>query len=119
MSDHAVTIEEMRSILLRAWSIETSSLWRLDNPACGQCGVTALVVQDILGGDILKTKLDDSWHFYNRVGGRRIDFTETQFVTPADYQDGPASRDDAFADTTRRQYEHLRAAVGSLMPSAQ
>ncbi|HEV7975357.1 YunG family protein [Amycolatopsis sp.] len=27
--------------------------WRADNPARGQCGVTALVLHDLLGGDLL------------------------------------------------------------------
>ncbi len=36
--------------LIRSWSIETSSKWTTENPAKGQCGVTALVVQDIYGG---------------------------------------------------------------------
>lgn len=31
-------------VLIRAWSIETSSKWTIENPAKGQCGVTAIVV---------------------------------------------------------------------------
>ena len=48
---------ELYRRLTRAWSVETSSKWRRDNPACGQCSVTALVVQDLLGGEILKTNV--------------------------------------------------------------
>ena len=43
--------------LIKSWSIETSSKWTIENPAKGQCGVTALVVQDICGGKIIKTKI--------------------------------------------------------------
>ena len=42
--------------LIKSWSIETSSKWTIENPAKGQCGVTALVVQDICGGKIIKDK---------------------------------------------------------------
>ncbi len=49
--------------LIRSWSIETSSKWTTENPAKGQCGVTALVVQDIYGGEIKKTKVREAWHF--------------------------------------------------------
>jgi hypothetical protein len=48
--------------LRRSWSIETSSGWQPGNPASGQCGVTALVVQDKLGGEILKTDVNGAWH---------------------------------------------------------
>ena len=44
--------------LRRSWSIETSSHWTHDNPASGQCGVTALVVHDKFGGEILKTDVN-------------------------------------------------------------
>ncbi len=37
-------------------------------------------VNDILGGDILKTKLDEGWHYYNRINGGIIDFTKSQFT---------------------------------------
>ena len=41
--------------------------------------VTSLVIQDVLGGDILKTRLPDGrWHFYNRIDGKRSDFTDEQ-----------------------------------------
>jgi len=65
--------------LIKSWSIETSSKWTIENPAKGQCGVTALVVQDIYGGKITKTKIGEVWHFYNLIDGKVFDFTETQF----------------------------------------
>lgn len=100
-------VERVRSALRAAWSIETSSKWLPDNPALGQCGVTALVVQDLLGGDILKTRTGDAWHFYNRVGGKRMDFSEGQFSSPVIYCDFPADRSEALADTSPEQYRIL------------
>jgi hypothetical protein len=47
----------MQEALLKSWSINSSSKWTKDNPAKGQCGVTALVVNDLLGGLIRKTPL--------------------------------------------------------------
>ncbi|WP_295138873.1 hypothetical protein [uncultured Reyranella sp.] len=94
-----------------AWSTETGSKWRSDNPACGQCSVTALVAQDLLGGDILKTIVEGQWHFYNRVGGRRLDLTESQFSQPLDYQDLPCNRSEALEDTSLVQYRILKSRV--------
>jgi hypothetical protein len=103
-SDPVEAPVELYHRLLRAWSIETSDLWRSDNPACGQCSVTALVAQDVLGGDILKTKVGGAWHFYNRIDGRRWDLTVGQFATPIGYDDLPCSRHEALADTSKQKY---------------
>lgn len=102
------SVEALASALFRAWSIETSSLWTPDSPARGQCGVTSLVVQDLFGGEILKTPTPDGMHFYNRVNGDRIDLTQAQFATLPHYRDLPATRGEALADTSLSQYRALR-----------
>ena len=60
--------------LYQSWS-----KWREENQAKGQCGVTALVVNDLLGGDIKKTYLNDGWHYDNFIDGKRHDFTASPF----------------------------------------
>jgi hypothetical protein len=68
--------------VFKSWSLESSSKWSENTPAKGQCGVTALVVNDIFGGEILKTKLSDGWHFYNRINGERyVKWKPTQIPT--------------------------------------
>ena len=84
--------------------------WQADNPAIGQCGVTALVVNDKLGGDILKTPLPEGDHFYNRVNGERIDLTAGQFDAPVNYLDMASSRDEALAGTSIARYRSLQTA---------
>src|ERR1700726_914686 len=44
---------ELYDVLRTCWSNATGGKWLPSNPAQGQCSVTALVVQDVLGGDIL------------------------------------------------------------------
>jgi hypothetical protein len=54
MNTHSDIYDRLR----RCWSADTSSdpdQWEQANPAWGQCAVTACLVQDILGGDILWT----------------------------------------------------------------
>jgi hypothetical protein len=70
--------------------------------------VTALVVQDELGGDILKTDVNGAWHFYNRINGARVDFTMSQFEGPIAYDDVPSDPDEAMRHTTPEQYRLLR-----------
>lgn len=98
-----------------AWSSNSSTLWTAENPAAGQCGVTALVANDVLGAEILKTRYGPIWHFYNRLDGERHDFTESQFGEPIVYDDLPSTRDEAFGDTNARQYACLSDAVKRLL----
>jgi hypothetical protein len=91
--------EQIQKALLNSWSIESSSKWSKESPANGQCGVTALVVNDLVGGEIMKTKLPEGWHFYNYYGGKRYDFTASQFQQEIWSLDVPSSREEAFADT--------------------
>lgn len=98
--------------LSRSWSVETGRHWLADNPARGQCGVTALVVQDLLGGEILKTAVNGAWHFYNRIDGARVDFTMDQFAGPIAWDDAPSGREEALADTSAEQYRLLGDRVG-------
>ncbi|MEH7462432.1 hypothetical protein V7166_10235 [Bacillus thuringiensis] len=104
-------MEKMREVLFQSWSKETSSKWTLDNPAQGQCGVTALVVHDFFGGEIMKTKAPEGWHFYNRINGKRYDFTTSPFLEEITYMDVPSNREEAFADTNEMQYDALKQKV--------
>lgn len=97
--------------LKKSWSIQSSSKWTLDNPAKGQCGVTALVVNDILGGKIYKTWLDEGWHFYNILNEERKDFSQEQFPYNLEYQDVQSNREEAFQDTNDIQYSYLKSRV--------
>jgi hypothetical protein len=61
------------------------------------------------GGEILKTPLPEGDHFYNRIEGRRVDLTESQFATPVNYLDMASDRSEALAGTSVSNYEVLRA----------
>jgi len=105
--------------LRQSWSAQSSSKWSVENPAKGQCGVTSLVVQDILGGEIRKTRLDEGWHFYNVINGERIDFTEEQFSSKIDYQDIESNRAEAYQDTNNAQYSCLKSQVNRHLARAE
>jgi hypothetical protein len=106
-----IQVGEVKKVLFESWSLESSSKWSKDNPAKGQCGVTALVVHDILGGEIRKTKLSDGWHFYNFINKERHDLTASQFKEVIAYKDLLSTREEAFADTNVEQYIFLKQKV--------
>ena len=99
--------------LAQAWSSRSSSLWWPDNPARGQCSVTAIAVQRLCGGEILMTPTPGGPHFYNRVGGQRWDLTAGQFDVPPDYEDRPSDAETAMADTSPEQVTALLRALES------
>jgi hypothetical protein len=106
-----VTIAQLLHALKQTWSLKSSSKWSMDNPSIGQCGVTSLVVNDILGGEIRKTPLSEGWHFYNMIHYKRYDFTESQFNESIIYEDLPSNREEAFMDTNFNQYNYLISSV--------
>lgn len=106
-----ISVDQLLKALENSWSIQSSSKWSKENSANGQCGVTALVVNDILGGNITKTKLPEGWHFYNTIQGERYDFTSSQFRKNVIYMDIPSNREEAYKDTNEKQYNYLKQNV--------
>ncbi|MBR0816588.1 hypothetical protein [Bradyrhizobium liaoningense] len=102
--------DEVQSALRQAWSLSTASQWTADNPATGQCNVTALLIHELFGGELLKTPLPGGDHFYNRIEGQRYDFTASQFDQPIAYMDVATNRADAEQGATSDQLAELRAA---------
>ena len=89
-------IKSLKEIFRKAWSKETSSdpeHWSSDNPAWGQCAVSACALQDIIGGEIVwaEVTMPDGQklsHYFNKVGGQEIDFTREQFPDGAEIPSG-------------------------------
>lgn len=114
-----ITFDEdrARTALSKAWSLQTAVQWTAENPASGQCNVTAAVIHDLFGGDILRTRIGDVWHYYNPIDGGRCDLTDSQFTAPGARFDAPDRYADILIDLhgamqgiPRREYDVLHAA---------
>lgn len=112
-------MESLAASLTCAWSRQTSAdpeRWAPDNPAWGQCAVTALVVQDEVGGELLRTTVDGLSHYWNRLpDGSEVDLTREQFPKGAKHSQVVTKDREyvlSFPDTARR-YQLLRRQVGS------
>jgi hypothetical protein len=86
MESCVTTINVISNALRVAWSKETSNdqTWSSTNPAVGQCAVSACVLQDHIGGDILHTNATSPngkkvSHYYNNLNTVDIDVTKQQF----------------------------------------
>lgn len=67
--------------------------------------VISMLIQDVFGGEILKTPNRNGWHFYNRINGERIDLSGTKkekFKDDIKFKDIPATTDEtaSYFDTT-------------------
>lgn len=107
-----------------AWSLETCDPvdvadWSPQNPSRGQCGVTALTLHDLLGGELLEAQVlrpDGSrqgYHLWNRLaGGVEIDLTLEQFA-PTEVVQAPVVIDRPQGPPRRcaEQYALLRQRV--------
>lgn len=81
-SEIPVSIEVLARAIRAAWSAETSLAedWSPMHPSVGQCAVTALVVQDFFGGDLLQSVVQGVSHYWNRLpDGTELDLTRDQF----------------------------------------
>lgn len=121
-----IEISELVLALHQSWSRETSSdpdKWKQDNPAWGQCAVTALVVQDYLGGEIvwsdIETPRGHISHYHNKIGSSELDFTRCQFPEWFTIDPG-VPKTKGYSSTreyilsypaTKERYEILRAIV--------
>ena len=110
--------DRVREALEDAWSVETAAQWSAENPANGQCNVTAAVIHDLFGGEILRTRYPKFWHYYNRIDGQRMDLTDSQFTrpgarfaSPERYDDELSNRNDAMEGIPRREYDALKKAL--------
>jgi hypothetical protein len=84
----ALGLAELEAVIRNSWSAETSEdpdAWPPDNPARDQCAVTALVVRELLGGEILIANVVRDGkrlerHAWNRLAsGVEVDLTRGQF----------------------------------------
>lgn len=128
-----LTLADIESAIRASWARDTCDDvdvedWSPDNPARGQCGVTALVLHDLLGGQIADAEVRDGERVQGRhswlrtSGGVDVDLTREQFsatetVGVPQLYERPQRRPQRCAE----QYERLRtrvyAALGIAQPS--
>ena len=81
----AKTLGEFYLKCLKAWSTETCSVrfrpnWSKDNPSVGQCTITAALVHEFFGGEVLGLPLTGGgMHSFNKINGITVDLACEQF----------------------------------------
>ena len=85
------TLHTIEVAVRQSWGLDTCDPidvpnWSPDRPSRGQCAVTALVVRDLVGGELLEAEVHfldgrrQGFHYWNRLpGGIDVDLTAEQF----------------------------------------
>ncbi|MCI4061174.1 hypothetical protein MRQ36_00735 [Micromonospora sp. R77] len=118
-----LALEELHPMFRASWGADTCDPhdardWGPENPARGQCGVTALVVQDLLGGELVLGEVfvgaaKVGHHYWNRLpDGRQVDLTADQFRPKEVVVGGEVQhRPPGVPRRCREQYRTLRLRV--------
>ena len=78
-------IHHLYDALTHSWTRETCTSrlrhkWSDEDYTCGQCAITAFIVQDIFGGDIYEVPLENGGvHCFNIIDGLSVDLASEQF----------------------------------------
>jgi hypothetical protein len=108
-----VTLADLEAALETAWSRDTSSdppAWSEANRAWGQCAVTALIVQDYLGGTLRRAEIGTISHYWNVLPtGEELDLTRQQFPIGTEISNAASrTRDYVLSNLeTARRYRKL------------
>lgn len=124
------TLVDVEQAVRASWGADTCDPadradWHPGNPARGQCGVTALVLHDMFGGELVLGEVRVAGertgsHYWNRFGtGLEVDLTRGQFRQDEDVvgaqvvqrPSGPPKR-------CREEYDLLRARVSAHLTAA-
>lgn len=123
------TVDDLRPLIRAAWGPDTCypdsrDSWDPDNPARDQCGMTALVVQDVLGGDLILGEVHVNGskvgnHYWNQLpDGTVVDLTGDQFLPDESVVNGQkVIRPPDAPRRHREQYELLRSRVLQHLPT--
>ncbi|MEU1287826.1 hypothetical protein [Kitasatospora sp. NPDC005856] len=118
----AWTLNDIERAIRSSWGVDTCAPedlahWRPDNPARGQCGVTAMVLHDLLGGELMMGEVyidgvRTDLHWWNRFAtGFEIDLTREQFGPEELVGPGRPVARPARPGRLQAQYELLRGRV--------
>ena len=93
--------------LKKSLSSDSDRNFKTMSTTSGQDGLISLLIHDVFGGDILKTHTNKYWHFYNRIEGERVDFTEEKSQDEnliSKFEDIPSTPDETYDYVDQADY---------------
>ena len=97
----------VQKALKQTWARDNNPGSKNSKPGDGQSSIISRLIYDIYGGEILKTRMKEDWHFYNRIDGERIDFTLSEMVNSSkdyDFRDIPSTPYETYNYSEQEDY---------------
>jgi hypothetical protein len=127
---HPMTLTDLERAIRDGWGADTCDPvdrpdWHPGNPARGQCGVTAFVLNDLLGGDLVLGEVHVAGertgvHYWNSFAGVEVDLTREQFRADESVVGGQVlPRPQGQPRRCLAEYELLRTRVMAALHSGQ
>lgn len=126
-----ISDRQLEQAFIESWNEDTcvdSSVWSPDNPSRGQCVPTALIVQDVFGGELEKLRVSydgvEESHYRNILpDGSVRDYTRKQYPTLQVFRPTTVVlhkfhtiREKRLSDDdTRKRYELLKKRVDAFL----
>lgn len=123
-------LNQLSRVIRESWSSETCDPadlpWSTNNPAKGQCGVSALVLNDLLGGKLILAEVHwpdgtlQGYHYWNLLpDGTEVDLTIEQFASDEQIQLGSlVERPPGPVGRCQEQYATLLGRVLSMLDNS-
>ncbi|MFG3496806.1 hypothetical protein [Streptomyces sp. NPDC047886] len=119
-------LTDIERAVRRSWGADTCTPefrphWKPDNPARDQCGVTALVLHDLLGGELIRGEVRvngelTDYHWWNRLRmSIEVDLTREQFRPVEIVTAGVAVPRPPTIVRLHEEYELLRSRVMEML----
>ena len=116
-------IEVLESMLKKSWTKDTCVAscrdgWSEENPCVGQCAITALIVNDYIGGKIMRCMTSTGSHYFNMIDGIVVDLTKDQFEERVPYEESSERTREYLLsneDTKNRYFELLKNLKSSFL----
>ncbi len=104
----------MYDILTEIWCRQTCAPrmrdeWTAENMTLGQCSITAFLIQDIFGGEVYGTRLEDgNYHCYNVIDEKTFDLTSEQFGGEVlSYENNPVQQREVHFEKEEKHERYL------------
>lgn len=97
----------VQEALNRSLSLNDIKGWTPDKTSDDQDSLISMLIHDIFGGEILKTSNKKGWHFYNRIDGSRVDFTNSEMEKSTEnirFEDIPTTPEETCNYFEQEQY---------------
>lgn len=125
-----ILLTDIELAVRSSWGADTMtpefrSHWSPENPARDQCGVTAMVLNDLLGGELIRGEVlvngeRTDYHWWNRLGlGIEVDLTREQFGPEEVVTGGVVVHRPPTIVRLREEYELLRERVAEKLGRQQ